>query len=98
MSEWCLYGDDVKENFEKGLEPEWLEDELIKYKETFGDEFRIQDLLIIMDLRAKALIAQAINNAPEYLLDQIGKARNSHEFPSLVRKLERIADVMEGDE
>ena len=32
---------------------------------------------------------------PEYLLDEIGKARNSYEFPSLVRELERIADVME---
>ncbi len=41
------------------------------------------------------MIAEAINNVPEFLLDQIGKARNSYEFPSLVTELERIADVME---
>lgn len=41
------------------------------------------------------MIAEAINNVPEFLLDQIGKARNSYEFPSLVTELGRIADVME---
>ena len=41
------------------------------------------------------MIAEAINNVPEFLLDQIGKARNSCEFSSLVTELGRIADVME---
>ena len=85
MSEWCLYGDDIREKFERRLEPDSLEGELIRYKE----------LLALQDLKVKALIAEAINNVPEFLLDQIGKARNSYEFPSLVRELERIADVME---
>lgn len=93
--EWCLYGNDVRENFEKGLEPGALEEELMRYQYVFEDEFSLQDLLTILDLRAKALIAEAINNAPEFLIDQIGKARNSYDFPSLVRAMERIVNVME---
>lgn len=95
MSEWCLYGDDKREKFERRLEPDSLEGELIRYKEVFGEEFGIKELLTLEDLRVKALIAEAINNVPEFLLDQIGKARNSYEFPSLVTELGRIADVME---
>ena len=76
-------------------EPEGLEGELIRYNEIFGEEFGLKELLALQDLKVKALIAEAINNVPEFLLDQIGKARNSYEFPSLVRELERIADVME---
>ena len=95
MSEWCLYGDDKREKFERRLEPDSLEGELIRYKEVFGEEFGIKELLAVQDLRVKALIAEAINNVPEFLLDQIGKARNSYEFPSLVTELGRIADVME---
>ena len=41
------------------------------------------------------MIADASNKVPGFLLDQIGKARNSYEFPSLVTELGRIADVME---
>ena len=95
MSEWCLYGDDKREKFERQLEPDSLEGELIRYKEVLGEEFGIKEFLTIQDLRVKALIAEAINNVPEFLLDQIGKARNSYEFPSLVTELGRIADVME---
>lgn len=87
MSEWCLYGDDIREKFERRLEPENLEDELMKYKAVFGEEFGLKELLTIQDLRVKALIAEAINNVQEFLLDQIGKAMNSYEFPSLVTEL-----------
>ena len=84
MSEWCLYGDDKREKFERQLEPDSLEGELIRYKEVLGEEFGIKEFLTIQDLRVKALIAEAINNVPEFLLDQIGKARNSYEFPSQI--------------
>ena len=96
--EWCLYGNDVREKFEKRLEPDALEAELMRYQYVFEDEFSLQDLLTILDLRAKALIAEAINNVPEFLIDQIGKARNSYDFPALVREMERIANVMEENE
>ena len=32
---------------------------------------------------------------PEFLIDQIGKANNSSNFPSMTRAMERIADVVE---
>ena len=95
MSEWCLFGDEKRESFERDLKPEYLLDDMRRYQRVFGDEFGIKELLTIQDLRVKALIAEAINNVPEFLLDQIGKARNSYEFPSLVTELGRIADVME---
>ena len=41
------------------------------------------------------MIAEAVNDAPEFLIDQLGKARNSPNFPSLVRTIEEIARVLE---
>ena len=38
MSEWCLYGDDIREKFERRLEPDSLESELIRYKEVLGED------------------------------------------------------------
>lgn len=61
MSEWCLYGDDIREKFERRLEPEGLEGELIRYNEIFGEEFGLKELLALQDLKVKALIAEAIN-------------------------------------
>ena len=66
MSEWCLYGDDIREKFERRLEPDSLEGELIRYKEVLGEEFGLKELLTLQNLRVKALIAQAINNVPEF--------------------------------
>jgi hypothetical protein len=93
--DWCLYGESKREEIERNLEPNDLWNNLSRYQDYFGGEFGIKELLYLEDIRAKAMIAEAINNAPEFLLDQIGKARNSHNFPSLVRELERIAAVME---
>ena len=37
----------------------------------------------------------ALADMPEFLIDQIGKANNSSNFPSMTRAMERIADVVE---
>ena len=95
MSGWCLFGDEKRESFERDLKPEYLLDDMRRYQRVFGEEFGLKELLALQDLKVKALIAEAINNVPEFLLDQVGKARNSYEFPSLVTELGRIADVME---
>ena len=55
MSEWCLYGDDIREKFERRLEPDSLEGELIRYKEVFGEEFGLKELLTLQDLRVKSI-------------------------------------------
>lgn len=41
------------------------------------------------------MIAGALADMPEFLVDQIGKANNSSSFPSVTRAMERIADVVE---
>ena len=50
---------------------------------------------MLEDIRVKALIAGALADVPEFLIDQIGKANNSSNFPSMTRAMERIADVVE---
>ena len=65
MSEWCLYGDDIREKFERRLEPDSLEGELIRYKEVLGEEFGLKELLDLQDLKVKALIEDMIKEIVE---------------------------------
>ena len=77
MAAWNLYGKGQREDFERSLAPEALADRLERYREVFSamdEEFTLQDLLRIDEMRSRALVAEAISNFPEYLLDQIGKA------------------------
>lgn len=96
MLEWNLYGEERKDNFERLLTPDKLYDELISFQEVFGDGFGIRDLLLLMDIRAKVLIAEAINDAPEFLVDQIGKAYDDDSFhsKSIAGALGDIADTL----
>lgn len=101
MTNWVLEGAERKEVFEQKLTPEELEYSLMRYQKVFGEEFGVKELLQLEDIRSKALIAEAINDAPEFLLDQIGKMRNSHEvrtisgaLDDMAENLSRIADEM----
>ena len=58
-------------------------------------EFGVKEPLMLEDIRVKAMIAGALADMPEFLIDQIGKASNSSNFPSMTRAMERIADVVE---
>ena len=40
------------------------------------------------------MIAEAINNAPEFLLDQIGKALHDSNFRAVPNALESIAEAI----
>ena len=64
-------------------------------QDVFGEEFGVKELLMLEDIRVKAMIAGALADMPEFLIDQIGKASNSSNFPSMTRAMERIADVVE---
>ena len=86
--DWCLYGDDKRKEMDRDLKPEYLLD-------VFGEEFGVKELLMLEDIRVKAMIAGALADMPEFLIDQIGKASNSSNFPSMTRAMERIADVVE---
>lgn len=95
MAKWSLYGRERKEGFEASLDPKYLSDELKRYQRFLGRNFSIQDLLVIQDIRAKALIAEAINDAPEFLVDQIGKMRDAAERDTITGCLSNIAEVLE---
>ena len=95
MAKWSLYGRDRKEVFEQELTPENLSCELKRYQKALGKCFSIQDLLALQDIRAKALIAEAINDAPEFLIDQIGKMRDDPGGETITGCLSSIAEVLE---
>ena len=99
--QWILAGEDQKLAFEKELNPNELEIELMRYQKVFGTEFGIKELLMLEDIRCKAMIAEAVSDMPEYLMDQIGRMRNSHEVSTIAgalddlgESLSRIADEM----
>ena len=85
--DWCLYGEDKRREIDRDLKPEYLLDDLRRYQDVFGEEFGVKELLMLEDIRVKAMIAGA--------LADIGKANNSSSFPSVTRAMERIADVVE---
>ncbi len=93
--DWCLYGEDKRREIDRDLKPEYLLDDLRRYQDVFGEEFGVKELLMLEDIRVKAMIAGALADMPEFLIDQIGKASNSSNFPSVTRAMERIADVVE---
>ena len=95
MLDWCLYGNDKREEMDRDLEPEYLWDTLQRYQDVFGEEFGVKELLMLKDIRVKAMIAGALADIPEFLIDQIGKANNSSTFPYVTRAVERIANVVE---
>ena len=93
--DWCLYGEDKRREIDRDLKPEYLLDDLRRYQDVFGEEFGVKELLMLEDIRVKAMIAGALADMPEFLVDQIGKAHNSSSLPSVTRAMERIADVVE---
>lgn len=53
------------------------------------------ELLALEEVRTKALLAEAINDAPEFLIDQIGKMRKDLANDTITDSLAHIADVLE---
>ncbi len=93
--DWCLYGEDKRREIDRDLKPEYLLDDLRRYQDVFGEEFGVKELLMLEDIRVKAMIAGAHADVTEFLIDQIGTANNSSNFPSMTMAMERIADVLE---
>ena len=81
--DWNFNGNHVIDLFDKNLSPERLRMSLYEYRDEFGDNFTIHDLIRIYDIHAKIQIAAAITDAPEYLLDQIGKADGAGVFEKI---------------
>ena len=57
--DWCLYGDDKRKEMDRDLKPEYLLDDLRRYQDVFGEEFGVKELLMLEDIRVKAMIAGA---------------------------------------
>ncbi len=92
---WILEGTERKNRFEERLTPENLAWELEEYQKVFGKSFGLDELLRLEQVRSNALIAEAINDAPEFLLDQIGRMRNCTEMPTIGRSLRDISETLE---
>ena len=96
MSEWSLYGTDRRDVFEKSyLDPEMMLMDLKRYQIVFGKEFGLQELLIIKDLQAKAMIAEAVNDAPEFLVAQLMKNKDDIGFYDIACSIGEISEEME---
>ena len=94
MAEWSLYGSDRKERFERSIEPESLAHSLKQYQKVLGNSFSITELLELEKVRALALIAEAINDTPEFFMDQLGKARQESNFYSISGAIESLEDAI----
>ncbi len=95
MSSWRYFGSKRKEEFESDLTPKELLDRLYDYQEVFGEEFGIKELLMLEDIRSKALIAEAINDAPEFLFDQLGLMQNDCGVGTITGALSDLADAVQ---
>ena len=78
-----LYGYKMAEQFIKELKPEYLLMDLKEYQLVFGSDFGIAELLELKRIEVEAMKAANIADAPEYLCDQIGKARHFSSFNSI---------------
>lgn len=94
MTEWRLYGSDRKDRFEKELVPDELAYTLMCYQKELGMDFGVPELLELEKIKALAMIAEAINDAPEFLLDNVGCAVKEGIFNSVPEALESIADAI----
>jgi len=95
MFSWRGWGSDQRERFEKHLNPEDMAWELRQFQEEFGDDFGIDQLLKLWNIRATAEIAYAISDAPEYLADQIGLLQNTDGMKTTAKALFEISDQLE---
>ena len=87
-------GNDRRLRFESKLEPDDLYYEMKRYQKKLGTEFGIHEMLELEKIKAIALVAEAINDAPEFLLHQVGKARQFSSFKSITDALESVSEAI----
>ena len=94
MSQWSGFGSDKREYFENSLLPKCVRIDLAMYQDEIGDEFTIDHLMKIYELKSKAMLAEAITDLPEYLFHQIGVYEKSYDVPGIGRSIERLTDFI----
>lgn len=93
MADWERFGDSVSESVAKELTPKNLHDELGEYRQIFGKEFTLADLINIKKVEAIGRLAGAIENAPELLFHE---AAVSGEQAPIYVTLDGDLDVTKG--
>lgn len=96
MPKWNLYGTERKNVFIARLEPDFLASELKRYQRVLGKSFGISELMELEKIRAMALVAEAINDAPEFMVDQIGKALDDSIFHAVSNSIDSVAEAING--
>lgn len=94
MSNWTLVGYDRKEAFERELSPNALQSKLKQYQEALGKEFGVKELLEMERIQATVLVAEAINDFPEFLVHQLGIQGQPGVASAISEGLDAIADAL----
>ena len=92
---WDFYGAERRSKFEDDLTPKMMSLDLKDYQEYFGEEFGINEWLKLQEIRAKGMIAEAIGDFPEFLIEQVGKMRNSNCVDTIAGALTEFVDMFE---
>ena len=92
---WDYFGAERRSRFEDDLSPRMMALDLEGYQEYFGKEFGINEWLKLQEIRAKGMIAEAIGDFPEFLVEQVGKMRNSNCVDTIAGALAEFVDLFE---
>ena len=75
-SKWFLIGQDRKNEFVNGLSPKYLAADYLEYKDKFGSQFSLDHLIKLKEIESNAMIAEAINDFPEWLIHETVLAKD----------------------
>lgn len=81
--EWANRGGDLTEYAFSDLTPSSLFEDLQDYREVFGEDFTLKDLLEVQRIKALNRIAAAITDLPELLGHEAVLAANAGLFSSI---------------
>lgn len=97
MEGFSLFGNRNKNEFMESMSPDNLYDEMMSYRNKFGESFNISDMLKIKEIESRALIAEAIEDAPEFLFHQLALYRNDGPT-SIVDAIDAVAEAISGSQ
>lgn len=97
MEGFSLFGNRNKSEFMEYMSPDNLYDEMMRYRDKFGKSFGISDMLKIKEIESRALIAEAIEDAPEFLFHQLALYRKDGPT-SIVDAIDAVAEAISGSQ
>lgn len=94
MEGFNLFGNRNKNEFMESMSPNNLYDEMMSYRNKFGESFGISDMLKIKEIESRALIAEAIEDVPEFLFHQLALYRK--DGPTSI--VDAVAEAISGSQ